>query len=90
VKILIRIVVTAVALAVAAKVVPGIHTGRWSLHGTSAVPDDKAIAATLIVVAVIFGVVNVVIKKFMGCLTALLASGLMTIVFNGALLYLTS
>lgn len=89
-KILMRIIVTAVALAVAAKVVPGIRTEQWALHGTSAVPDDKAIAVTLIVVAIIFGVVNVVIKRVMGCAVYLLTFGLVAIVFNGALLYLTS
>jgi putative membrane protein len=92
-KILIRVLVTAVALAVAAWLVPGIHTGQWTLHGISAVSDDASIALTLIVVAIIFGLVNAVIKpviKAVGCAFYVLTLGLIAIVVNGALLYLTS
>ncbi|MGH3280630.1 MAG: phage holin family protein [Trebonia sp.] len=92
-KIIVRILVTAVALAVAAWVVPGIHMEQWTLHGTSAVSDDASIAKTLIVVAIIFGIVNAVLKpliKAVGCAFYLLTLGLVAIVVNGALLYLTS
>ena len=92
-KILVRILVTAVALAVAAWVVPGIHTEQWTLHGISAVSDDASVAKTLIIVAIVFGVVNAVLKpliKAVGCAFYLLTLGLVAIVVNGALLYLTS
>jgi putative membrane protein len=92
-KILVRILVTAVALAVAAWVVPGIHTEQWTVHGTSAVSNDASIAKTLIIVAVIFGLINAIIKpviKAVGCAFYILTLGLIAIVVNGALLYLTS
>ncbi len=92
-KILIRVLVTAVALAVAAWLVPGIHTEQWTLHGTSAVSNDAALARTLIVVAVVFGLVNAVLKpviKAVGCAFYVLTLGLFAIVVNGALLYLAS
>jgi putative membrane protein len=92
-KILIRLLVTAVALAVAAWLVPGIHTQQWTLHGTGAVSSDAEVAKTLIIVAVIFGIINVILKpliKAVGCAFYLLTLGLIAIVVNGALLYLTS
>ena len=92
-KILVRVLVTAVALAVAAWVVPGIKLTAWSLHGTSAISNDAEIAKTLIIVAVIFGLINAVIKpviKAVGCAFYVLTLGLIAIVVNGALLYLTS
>jgi putative membrane protein len=83
-KILLRILVAMAALGVAAWVVPGIVlTGH----------DTAAKAATLLVVAVIFGVVNAVLKpviKTVGCAFYLLTLGLVAIVVNGLLLWLTS
>jgi putative membrane protein len=92
-KILVRVLVTAVALAVAAWVVPGIKVTAWTIHGTSAISNDASIAKTLIIVAVIFGLINAVIKpviKAVGCAFYILTLGLFAIVVNGALLYLTS
>ena len=92
-KILVRILVTAVALAVAAWVVPGIHTEQWTVHGTSAVSNDASIAKTLLIVAVIFGLINAIIKpiiKTVGCAFYILTLGLIAIVVNGLLLWLTS
>lgn len=92
-KIVIRILVIAAALAVAAWVVPGIHTEQWTLHGSSAISNDASIAKTLIIVAIIFGLVNAIIKpviKAVGCAFYVLTLGLIAIVVNGALLYLTS
>jgi putative membrane protein len=83
-KILIRIVVAAAALGVAAWVVPGIV-----LSGHS----DVAKAETLLIVAVIFGVINAVLKpiiKTVGCAFYVLTLGLLAIVVNGLLLWLTS
>jgi putative membrane protein len=83
-KILIRILVTMAALGVAAWLVPGIVlTGH----------DTPAKVLTLLIVAVIFGVVNAVLKpviKTVGCAFYLLTLGLIAIVVNGLLLWLTS
>lgn len=83
-KLLLRIIVSAAALGVAAWVVPGIV-----LTGTSTV----AKVVTLLVVAVIFGLVNAILKpviKTVGCAFYLLTLGLVAIVVNGLLLWLTS
>lgn len=92
-KIILHVLVTAVALAVAAWVVPGIHTEQWTLHGTGAVSNDASIAKTLIIVAIIFGIVNAILKpviKAVGCAFYILTLGLIALVVNGALLYLAS
>ena len=72
------------ALGVAAWLVPGIVlTGH----------DTTAKVETLLIVAVIFGVINAVLKpiiKSVGCAFYLLTLGLVAIVVNGLLLWLTS
>lgn len=83
-KVLIRVLITAVALAVATAVVPGIELRA----GTT-----LSKVATLVVVALIFGVVNAVLKpiaKTVGCLFYVLTLGLIGLVVNGLLLLLTS
>ena len=83
-KILLRIVVAAAAVGVAAWLVPGIV-----LTGHS----NAAKAETLLIVAVIFGVVNAIIKpviKTVGCAFYVLTLGLVAVVVNGLLLWLTS
>jgi putative membrane protein len=83
-KILIRILVTMAALAIAAWLVPGIVlTGH----------DTAAKVLTLLIVAVIFGIINAVLKpviKTVGCAFYVLTLGLVAIVVNGLLLWLTS
>ena len=83
-KILLRVLVAAAALGVAAWLVPGIVlTGH----------DTVAKVLTLLIVAVIFGVINAVLKpliKTVGCAFYLLTLGLVAIVVNGLLLWLTS
>jgi putative membrane protein len=83
-KILIRVVVAAAALGVAAWVVPGIKlTGH----------NDLSKALTLLVVAVVFGVINAVLKPIIetvGCAFYVLTLGLVAIVVNGLLLWLAS
>jgi len=83
-KILIGIIASAAALGVAALVVPGIVvTG----HG------DASKAETLLAVAVIFGVINAVLKpviKTAGCAFYVLTLGLVALVVNGLLLWLAS
>ena len=83
-RIVLTIVVTMAALAVAAWLVPGIVlTGH----------DTTAKVETLLIVALIFGVVNAVLKpviKRIGCAFYVLTLGLVAIVVNGLLLWLTS
>src|SRR6516162_418357 len=81
---LLRVLASAAALAVATAVVPGIELQAASL--TSRI-------LTLIGVALIFGVVNAVIKpivKIVGCVFYILTLGLIGLVVNGLLLWLTS
>src|SRR5580692_10551078 len=81
---LLHVLVTAAALAVATWLVPGIElltasTGKRVL--------------TIIVVALIVGIVNAVIKpivKTIGCLFYVLTLGLIGLVVNGLLLWLAS
>lgn len=82
--ILIRLLGSAAALAIAAAVVPGIHLGPGSTASE---------ALTVLVVALIFGVANAVLKpiiKSVGCLFYVLTLGLAALVVNGLLLWLTS
>jgi putative membrane protein len=82
-KFVLRVLITAVALFVAT-LVPGIEL----LASSTA---KKVL--TLIVVALIFGVVNAVLKpviKTIGCLFYLLTLGLIAFVVNALLLWLTS
>jgi putative membrane protein len=81
---LLRMLASAAALAVATAVVPGIQITAASLGSRT---------LTLIGVALIFGVVNAVIKpivKIVGCLFYVLTLGLIGLVVNALLLWLTS
>jgi putative membrane protein len=81
---LIRIAATAAALAVATAVVPGI------VLRTASVPAQ---VGTLVAVALIFGVVNAVLKpivKTVGCMFYVLTLGLLALIVNALLLWLTS
>jgi putative membrane protein len=83
-KLLLRILIPAIALGVAHELISGIE-----LTGHS----DAKKAATLVIIALIFGVVNAVLKpiiKTVGCLFYVLTLGLIGLVVNGALLYLCS
>jgi putative membrane protein len=83
-KVLIRVLITAAALAVATGIVSGIQLQTGSTLSK---------VSTLIVVALIFGVVNAVLKpivKTVGCLFYILTLGLIGLVVNGLLLWLTS
>jgi putative membrane protein len=83
-KILIKLVVTALALWLAAVLVPGIHLHAHSTAGK---------ITTLVVVALIFGIINAVLKpiaKTIGCLAYVVTFGLISIVVNGLLFWLTS
>src|ERR1700729_3939385 len=83
-KVVIHVLITAAALFVATAVVPGIQ-----LLAASTVSK----VTTLVVVALIFGVVNAVLKpivKAIGCLFYILTLGLIGLVVNALLLWLTS
>ncbi|MGN9905916.1 phage holin family protein [Phytohabitans sp. LJ34] len=82
--ILIRLAVSALSLWITTVIVPGITLSTDSI--------GEAIL-TLVVVAVIFGVVNAVLRpiiKTVGCAFYVLTLGLVAIVVNGALFLLTS
>jgi putative membrane protein len=83
-KYLLRVIVSAAALGVATWVIPGIKLTT----GT----DWKKIL-TLLCVAVIFGLINALLKpviKTVGCAFYVLTLGLIALVVNGLLLWLTS
>ncbi len=83
-KLVLRILIVAAALYVAHLLVSGIE-----LNGSSGWKN----AGTLIVVALIFGLVNAVLKpiiKTIGCLFYVLTLGLIGLVVNGLLLWLCS
>ena len=81
---LLRVLVSAAALGVATWAVPGIEleaASGWSRLGT------------LLAVALIFGVINATLKpliKIVGCAFYVLTLGLIALVVNGLLLWLTS
>ena len=81
---LLQVLVSAAALAVATWAVPGIELSAgsgWSKAGT------------LLVVALIFGIINATLKpliKVIGCAFYVLTLGLVALVVNGLLLWLTS
>src|SRR4029077_3234665 len=81
---LLRVLASAAALAVATAVVPGIELRTASLASK---------ILTLIGVALIFGVINAVLKpivKIVGCAFYVLTLGLIGLVVNALLLWLTS
>lgn len=83
-KLLLRLVVGAVALWIATLLVPGIR-----LADESFTPEWFG---TLVLVAALFGVVNAVLQpiiKTIGCAFYVLTFGLIALVVNGALLLLT-
>lgn len=82
--ILLRLAISAVALWIATLVISGIRLEAETTAGS---------VGTLLAVALIFGVVNAVLRpiiKVVGCAFYVLTLGLIAIVVNGALLLLTS
>ncbi|WP_433828055.1 phage holin family protein [Actinoplanes sp. CA-015351] len=82
--ILIRLLITAVSLWIATLVIDGIDLTSDTAAGK---------AGTLIAVAVIFGVVNAILRpiiKVLGCGLYVLTLGLIALVVNGLLFLLTS
>ena len=90
---LIGIVVSAVALGVAAWLVPGIIVGAYHLDNHYITNSSVEKGVTLLAVAVIFGIINTVLKpvvKALGCGLYVLTLGLVAIIVNGLLLWLVS
>jgi putative membrane protein len=82
--ILIRLVITAVSLWIATLVIGGIRLT------TDSVPSK---VGTLLAVAVIFGIINAVLRpiiKTVGCGLYVLTLGLISLIVNGLLFLLTS
>lgn len=81
---IIRVAINAAALAVAAWLLPGINFGDNS---------SSSNFVSLIIVALIFGLVNAVIKPVLSLLTCplyILTLGLFTFIMNALMLLLTS
>jgi putative membrane protein len=88
-KLLVQLIATAAALFVAIAVVPGVD-----LVGTEGrtITDPRALL-DLLIIAIIFGIINAVVKpilKFTTCLINMLTLGLFIFVINAFLLWLTS
>jgi putative membrane protein len=82
--VLIRLVVNAIALWITTLVVPGIEVTGGSAQSN---------ALTVLVVALIFGIVNAVLKPIIhvvGCVFYILTLGLFALVVNALLFLLTS
>ncbi len=88
-RLLVRLVTTAIALFAAIWLVPGIYL---SGAGAGALPSSQAII-NLLLVAVIFGVVNAVVRPLLKTLTlpiTCVTVGLFIFVINALMLLLTS
>ena len=82
--IVLRLVCSAAAVWLSTLIIPGISVTAESTGGT---------VGTVVLIALIFGVVNAVLKpiiKTVGCAFYILTLGLVAIVVNGLLLWLTS
>lgn len=97
-RIVLRIVVNAVALWVASWVLPGMHIASTSIVGTD-VAGSEGTANTIntilayLFVGLVFGVVNALVKpivKLLSLPVTILTLGLFTIVVNAAMLWLTA
>ena len=79
-KFLLRVVINAIAIAVTAKLLPGIHVVNNDL-------------GTLLIIGLVFGLVNALIKPVLSILTCpfiILSLGLFIFVINGLMLLLTA
>jgi putative membrane protein len=82
-KLILRLVINAAALWVAAQIVPGIHLGEGS----------NVAVTSLLLVALIFGLINALIKpivKLVTCPAYILTLGLFTFIVNALMLQLTA
>lgn len=82
-KLILRLVINAAALWVAAQVVPGIRLGEGA----------EVAVTSLLLVALIFGLINALIKpivQLVTCPAYILTLGLFTFIVNAAMLQLTA
>jgi putative membrane protein len=89
-RLLVRLVTTAIALFAAVWFVPGIELS--GIAGASALPSSQAVL-NLVLVAVIFGLVNAVVRPILKILAfpiTCLTLGLFSFVINALMLLLTS
>ena len=83
--VVVRIVINGLALWLAAVIVPGIHIGEQG--------DTSHTVSTVLVVAIIFGIVNALLKPILTILSLpfiVVTLGLFLLVVNAILLQLTS
>ncbi len=83
--VLVKIVINGLALWLAAVIVPGIHIGEQG--------DTSRTISTVLVVAIIFGIVNAILKPILTVLSLpfiVVTLGLFLLVVNAILLQLTS
>ena len=79
-KFLLRVIINAIAIAITASILPGIHVVNQDL-------------GTLLIIGLIFGIVNALVKPLLSLLTCpfiILTLGLFILVINGAMLLLTA
>lgn len=79
-KFLLRVVINAIAIAITASLLPGIHVVNQDL-------------GTLLIIGLVFGVINALIKPVLTLLTCpfvILTLGLFLFVINGLMLLLTA
>src|SRR5215470_13284921 len=79
-KFLLRVIINAIAIAITASILPGIHVVNQDL-------------GTLLIIGLIFGIVNALIKPILSVLTCpfiILTLGLFIFVINGLMLLLTA
>jgi putative membrane protein len=77
-RLLIRFVVNAAAIYIAAQLISGIHLDGWD---------------AIIFVAIIFGLVNILIRPLVSlitCLIQVITLGLFTLIINAGMLYFTA
>ena len=77
---ILRVIIYAVGIALVAEIVPGIHIQNDTL-------------STLIIIGVVFGVLNAILKpiiKFLTCPLVILSLGLFVLVINGVMLLITA
>ena len=83
-KLLIRLAISALSLWLCTLIISGVHVG-----GASTIKK----ILTLLIIAIIFGVINAVLRpviKTVGCAFYVFTLGLIALVVNGFLLWLTS
>lgn len=83
--VVVKIVINGLALWLAAVIVPGIHIGEQG--------DTSRTISTVLVVAIIFGIVNAILKPILTVLSLpfiVVTLGLFLLVVNAILLQLTS